>query len=85
MEVRSKNGAVQRRGNLLQKEKMFCTVSRPTLEPTQPPVHWVLELFSWELSGRGVKLTISLHLVPRSRMVGLYLHSAICPHGIVLN
>jgi hypothetical protein len=26
-----------------------------------------------------------LHLVPRSRMVELYLHSPICLHGIVLN
>jgi hypothetical protein len=33
----------------------------------------------------GVKLTIHLHLVPRSRMVGLYLHCPICLHAIVLN
>jgi hypothetical protein len=36
-------------------------------------------------SGRGVKLTTHLYLVPRSRMLELYLHSPICLHGIVLN
>jgi hypothetical protein len=34
---------------------------------------------------RGVKLTTHLHLVPRSRMVELYLHSPICLHSVVLN
>jgi len=33
----------------------FATTSRPSLEPTQPPIRWV-------------KLTTYLHLVPRSRM-----------------
>jgi hypothetical protein len=37
------------------------------------------------LSPRGVKLTTHLHLVPKSRMVELYLHSPICLHGIVVN
>jgi hypothetical protein len=32
-----------------------------------------------------VKLTTDLHLVPRPRVVELYLHSPICLHGIVLN
>jgi hypothetical protein len=36
-------------------------------------------------NGRGVKLTTYLHLVPKVRIVGLYLHSPICLHGIVLN
>jgi hypothetical protein len=34
---------------------------------------------------RGVKLTTLLRLVPRSRMVELYLHSPIRLHGVVLN
>jgi hypothetical protein len=34
---------------------------------------------------RGVRLTTHLHLVPRSRLVELYLHSLICLHGVVLN
>jgi hypothetical protein len=29
-------------------------------------------------SGRGVKLTTHLHLVPRSRMLEIYLHSLLC-------
>jgi hypothetical protein len=36
-------------------------------------------------SGRGVTLTTHLHLVPRSRMVELYLYSAIFLYGVVLN
>jgi hypothetical protein len=37
------------------------------------------------LSGRVVKLTTHLYLVPRSRKLKLYFHSPICLHGIVLN
>jgi hypothetical protein len=33
----------------------------------------------------GVELAAYFHLVPRSTMVELYLHSPICIHGIVLN
>jgi hypothetical protein len=36
-------------------------------------------------AGRGVKLTTRFHLVPRSKMVQLYLHSTIRLHGVVLN
>jgi hypothetical protein len=36
-------------------------------------------------SGKDVKLTTHLHLLPKSRMVELYLHSPIRLHGIVLN
>jgi hypothetical protein len=44
-----------------------------------------LGLFPWGQSGRGVKLSTHLHLVPRSRMVELNLHSPIYLHSIVLN
>jgi hypothetical protein len=37
--------------------------------------------FPREQSGRSVKLTTHLHLVPRSRMVAVYLHSPVCLHG----
>jgi hypothetical protein len=37
------------------------------------------------LSGRDVKLTIHLHLIPRSKIVELYLHSPKYLYGIVLN
>jgi hypothetical protein len=33
----------------------------------------------------GVKLTIHLYLLPRSRMMELYLHSPVRLHGTVLN
>jgi hypothetical protein len=36
-------------------------------------------------SGRGVKLTTHLYLVPKSRIMGLNLHSPISLHGLVLN
>jgi hypothetical protein len=36
-------------------------------------------------SGRVVKLTTHLHLVPRSRMMELYINSPIRLHGIMLN
>jgi hypothetical protein len=36
-------------------------------------------------SGRGVKLTTHLHLVPRSRMMQLYLYSPVRLHDMVLN
>jgi hypothetical protein len=35
--------------------------------------------------GEGVKLTAHVHLVPRSRMVELYLHSHVRLRGVVLN
>jgi hypothetical protein len=35
--------------------------------------------------GMGVKLTSHFHLVPRSRIVELYLHSPIRLYGVVLN
>jgi hypothetical protein len=41
--------------------------------------------FSREQSGRSVKLTVHLHLLPKSREVELYLHASTCLHGIVLN
>lgn len=36
---------------------------RPALVPTQPPNRWVASSFPMRQSGRGVKLTIHLHLV----------------------
>jgi hypothetical protein len=64
---------------------LFSTASRSALRPTQPYIQWVLEANSpgvkWD---KGLKLTTHLHVMPRSRMVKLYLHSPICLHGIVL-
>jgi hypothetical protein len=47
----------------------------------------IVRLKEWKnrFWGGGVKLTTHLHLVPRSRMMEIYLHSPLCLHGVVLN
>jgi hypothetical protein len=52
---------------------LFSTASRPVLGPTQSPIQLV----------PGVSTTY-LHLVLRSRMVELYLHSPISLHDVRL-
>jgi hypothetical protein len=44
--------------------------SRPTLGPAQSPIQLLAAALSLGLSGRGVKLTTQLQLVPRSRIRG---------------
>jgi hypothetical protein len=61
----------------------FSTVFTSTLGPTKPPIQWVLGALSPEVKRPGREGHI--HLVPRSRMVDLYLHSPIRLHGLVLN
>jgi hypothetical protein len=54
-----------------QRQRIFplASSSRPTLEPTQPPVQWVPGVLSPGVKrGRGVTLTTHPHLVPRLRM-----------------
>jgi hypothetical protein len=47
--------------------RSYSSVSRLALGPTQPPVQWVPGILSPGVKrGRGVTLTINLHLVPRS-------------------
>jgi hypothetical protein len=48
----------------------FSISSRPALGPTQPSIQWVPVFFPREYTGRGVKLTTQLQLVPRSRERG---------------
>jgi hypothetical protein len=48
----------------------FSISSRPALRFTQPPIKWVPGALSRGHSGRGVKLTTHLQLVPRSRKSG---------------
>jgi hypothetical protein len=67
------------------KISLFPIRSRPALGPTLTPIQWEPRTFPWGHSGRGVKLIAILYLVPRSRMVELYLHSPICLHGLTLN
>jgi hypothetical protein len=49
---------------------LFSIAERPALGPTQPPIH-----YTRGVKLQGVKLTTHLHLVPRSRMVELYIRS----------
>jgi hypothetical protein len=42
-------------------------------------------LFPWGKSVQDVEITTYHHIVPRSRMVELYLHSPIRLHDVVLN
>jgi hypothetical protein len=52
---------------------LFTTASRTALGPTQPPIQWVPgAFFPWGQSGRGVKLTTHVHLVPRSKNAWSY-------------
>jgi hypothetical protein len=46
---------------------LFTTASRTALGPTHLLSNGYQWFFPWRLSGRGVKLTIHLHLVPRSK------------------
>jgi hypothetical protein len=58
---------------------------RPALGPTQYPTQWIPGVpFLWQNSW-GVNLSIHFHLLLRSRIVKLYLHSPIYLHGVVLN
>jgi hypothetical protein len=41
--------------------------------------------FSKGKVARAMKLTVSLHIVPRSKIVELYLHSFICLNSMLLN
>jgi hypothetical protein len=67
-------------------EKIFFLV-RPDLiwGPPTLLLKGYCGLITRQESGRGVKLTIHLHLVSRLRMMELYLHSSIGPNGVVLN
>jgi hypothetical protein len=59
-----------------QRQKIFLvsTSSRSYLGPTQPPIQWALGSLSPDVKSMGVKLTSYLHLVPKLRMVELYLN-----------
>jgi hypothetical protein len=63
---------------------LFSIASMSALGPTKLPRQLVPEAFPRRQSGRGVKLTVYLHIVPRSREVELYPHSPVILHGVVL-
>jgi len=47
---------------------VFTTASRTAMGLIQPPIQWAAGVLSLGQSGRGVKPTTHLHLVPKSRM-----------------
>jgi hypothetical protein len=55
------------------------TASRPAVEPTEPPTQWVAGHLSSGVMQRGCEAVYLVHLVPRSRMVELYLLSTHTP------
>jgi hypothetical protein len=65
---------------------LFITASRIVLGPTQPPIHWVPAALSLGVSGRSVRLTTHLHLVPRSKNEWSYTSTPpIRLHDVVLS
>jgi hypothetical protein len=48
---------------------LLSKTSRPALGTIQP-IQWAQGVLSWKWSGRGVKLAVHLHLVPRLRISG---------------
>jgi len=49
---------------------LIVAASRPALWPTQPPNQWVSGVLFLGISGRRVKLTTHIHIVPRLRTRG---------------
>jgi hypothetical protein len=62
----------------------FSITSRLALGPTQPPIQRVPMAVSLGVK-RPLREADHVHLVPRLRMVELYLHFPIRLHGAVLN
>jgi hypothetical protein len=72
-------GSIPGRGKIF----LFSIVSRLALEATQHPIQWVSGALSLGKNWQRHETDHS-HLLPRSRMVELYLHSPIHLHGILL-
>jgi hypothetical protein len=53
--------------------------------PTEPPIQLVQRELSLRSNRAGREADHSFHLVPKSRMTELHLHSPICLHGMLLN
>jgi hypothetical protein len=62
---------------------LFYIASRLTLNSNQPPIQWISGAASSRTKGQRGELD-HLHLVLRSRMVRLHLHSTLWLHGTVL-
>jgi hypothetical protein len=64
---------------------LFSTVSRPALGRNQPHIRRVPGALTPEIKRPSMKLTTHLHLMPRQRMMKLYIHYPICLHRVVIN
>jgi hypothetical protein len=64
---------------------LLSTACRPALRPTQSPTQLVPWAFSAGVKRPGREADHLFHLVPRSRVVELHLHSPLRLHGKVLN
>jgi hypothetical protein len=62
----------------------FFAPSSPAVRATQPRIEWLPWVQTRGYSGRDVKLTTHLRVMPRSGMTCVYLHSPIALHGICL-
>jgi hypothetical protein len=62
--------------------RLYSGQTGPMAHPASYPIQWVRGDLSPGSSGRSVKLTTHLQLLPKSRMMELYLHSSLCAHGI---
>jgi hypothetical protein len=61
-------------------KRVFSIATRLALGLTQPRIQWLSGFLPSEAKRQG-----HLHLVPRLRMMELYLHSPIRLHGIMLD
>jgi hypothetical protein len=65
---------------------LFITAFITALEPTQPPIQMVTGALSLKVSGRVVKLTTLLDLVPRSKNAWSYTSTpSIRLHGVMFS
>jgi hypothetical protein len=58
-----------------EKDHLFCTTFRPDLGPTSFVTSRYGRLFLWMWNDWSVNAATHIYLVPRSRMMELYLHS----------
>jgi hypothetical protein len=64
---------------------LFFIAPIPIPGITQPPIQCVLGLILWGKMGLGVKLATHIHLVQRSRVVELFLHSSVYLRTVMLS
>jgi hypothetical protein len=71
--------------NTIQHDICTTKILQPAQGPTQPFVNWVPEAVSPKAKWWRHKVDRSPHVLLRSRMVKLYIHSLTCLHGVMSN